>query len=147
MDSQHQEEILKELRAVTAHHQSVRKNTRRAVWIILAIYIAGTIIAVVFAKNFKDEQGITGTEEKWDWHDVARASETGDIKTGIKIGEALILRNLQNDQYHIRLGKLYNMDGQLDRAKAQFTAACEILPIDRNLDYLRAIERKIDRSK
>jgi len=141
------EEILKEIRSISEYLQNRKKASRRALWIGLGIYlvvILATGIGLEITVNRFDSFGnISSVEEDWDWHDVSKTMMNGDLDRGITI--ALFLQEMSPNYVpgHIRLGELYAMTGDLDKARLEFKKACDILPTERNLDYLQAIDKRL----
>jgi tetratricopeptide (TPR) repeat protein len=137
------DEVLAEMRKISAWAEFQRKVTRRLLIFLALAVVAGIGIAIFAARHLNTEVESKPPVQNPDWYDVDRAVWQGDFDKAITIGEELILKTPQDWEAHKRLGKAYLTSGTLDKAKEHFAEAYRLFPSEENEKVLGAIEKRI----
>jgi tetratricopeptide (TPR) repeat protein len=140
------EEILAELRKISAWTDMQRKITKRSL-ITIAVVIPAMIIFAIVADiqlNKSQEDVLPpGKPAKPNWGDVDWNVRYGDIDEAIRIGEELIQKTPQYPEGHNRLAAAYLAAGKIEQAREHYAHAFRLFPSEENERLLLAIDRRI----
>jgi tetratricopeptide (TPR) repeat protein len=137
------EQILAELRKISASADRQRKMTKWSL-IFLAVFVPGMILfAVVMAHMEKTSREAAAAAEKPDWYDVDRNIRLCKLAEAIRIGEELIQKTPQYPGGHYRLAAAYVASGKIKEAKAHYEEAFRLFPCEEYEKLLVAINKRI----
>lgn len=139
----HDDEVLVELRKISAWADLQRKITRGSL-IFVAILVPVAIGAgILLERNLKTTLETNTSPLQPDWYDVDRQVRQGDFDKATTLGEALLLKTPQFPEAHRRLAGAYLAAGNLEKAREHYAEAFRLFPSEENEKLLNAIEKRI----
>jgi len=137
------EQILAELRKLSAWADSQRKLTKWSL-IFLAVYFLGIgVFVVVTVHREKAKREAVAAAKKPDWDDVDRNIRLGNFDEAIRIGEELIQKTPQYPRGRTQLAWAYVAAGRIKEARAQYAEAVRLFPWEDYEKLLVAIDKRI----
>ena len=144
-------ELVKSLSEIARYFENQRKTTKRLLIGIGVFFLLMVMIGAgfdYFVKNMMAKyESVPEKKTEWDWYHVSNAMEDGKLDEALEVAEYLIKKSPNYEYGYNKLGRVYNMRNELDKAKEAFKKAYELFPSESYKEDLEVIQRKIAKRK